>query len=59
MKNLRFKELFRRYEGNPIITVKDIPYPASSVFNAGAASLSELLAWLKEHNSHSGKSPYA
>lgn len=37
MKNLRFKELFRRYDGNPIITVKDIPYPAGSVFNAGAA----------------------
>ena len=30
------EELFRRHEGNPIITVKDIAYPANSVFNAGA-----------------------
>ncbi|HOM29788.1 MAG TPA: glycosidase [Deltaproteobacteria bacterium] len=29
-------EVFTRYEGNPILTVKDIPYPANSVFNAAA-----------------------
>ena len=28
--------VFIRYEHNPIITVKDLPYPANSVFNAGA-----------------------
>lgn len=28
---------FRRYAGNPIITAGDLPYPANSVFNAGAA----------------------
>jgi len=28
---------FHRYAGNPIITTADLPYPASSVFNAGAA----------------------
>lgn len=32
-------ELFRRYEGNPIITIYDIPYPANSVFNCGAVSV--------------------
>lgn len=29
-------ELFHRHENNPILTVKDWPYPANSVFNAGA-----------------------
>ncbi|MBN1843272.1 MAG: glycosidase [Deltaproteobacteria bacterium] len=41
MKNLHFKELFRRHGGNPIITVKDIPYPANSVFNAGATRVGD------------------
>ncbi len=30
------QELFIRYEMNPIITVRDLPYKANSVFNAGA-----------------------
>ena len=38
MKNQKSKELFQRHENNPIITVKDLPYPANSVFNAGATS---------------------
>ena len=25
----------RRYEGNPILTAKDVPYDADYVFNAG------------------------
>lgn len=29
-------ELFKRYSKNPIITIKDIPFKANSVFNAGA-----------------------
>ena len=28
--------LFRRYEGNPILTAANWPYPANAVFNAGA-----------------------
>ena len=36
MKNNRYKAIFQRYENNPIITVKDLPYPANTVFNAGA-----------------------
>ncbi|MDI6894568.1 MAG: glycosidase [Bacillota bacterium] len=28
--------LFRRYEGNPILTREDWPYPANAVFNPGA-----------------------
>jgi len=30
------KELFVRYEANPIIEARDLPYTANSVFNAGA-----------------------
>ena len=33
--------LFTRYPGNPILTAKDIPYPANSVFNAGAAKVGD------------------
>lgn len=39
MGNNMFKELFRRYEGNPILTANNWPYPANSVFNAGATRL--------------------
>ncbi|GIU82761.1 MAG: glycosidase [Acidobacteria bacterium] len=39
MGNSFTKELFRRYEKNPILTAKDWPYPANSVFNAGATRL--------------------
>ena len=34
-----FKELFVRYEGNPILTPKDWPYTVGSVFNPGAVKL--------------------
>ena len=39
MKNNHFKELFRRYENNPILTAAQWPYRANSVFNAGATRL--------------------
>jgi predicted GH43/DUF377 family glycosyl hydrolase len=32
-------ELFTRSSANPILTVSDLPYPANSVFNPGAARL--------------------
>jgi predicted GH43/DUF377 family glycosyl hydrolase len=32
-------ELFHRYQGNPILTVNDWPYPANSIFNPGATRL--------------------
>jgi predicted GH43/DUF377 family glycosyl hydrolase len=31
--------LFKRYEGNPILSARDWPYPINSVFNAGAVKL--------------------
>ncbi len=36
IKPMTAKELFHRHEKNPILTVKDLPYTANSVFNAGA-----------------------
>lgn len=35
MRGRGLRELFTRYPGNPIIQVRDIPYRANSVFNAG------------------------
>jgi len=50
------KEPFQRHEANPIITVKDLPYLANTVFNAAAATAhtADLPAWLREHNVHPG-----
>lgn len=41
MSDNRFKELFTRYPGNPIIQSKDIPYQVNSVFNAGATKVGD------------------
>ena len=32
-----YTELFHRHPDNPILTAQDWPYPAHTVFNAGAA----------------------
>ncbi len=34
-------ELFSRSDANPILTAGDVPYPANSVFNAGAARVGD------------------
>jgi predicted GH43/DUF377 family glycosyl hydrolase len=39
MQDNQVSTLFRRYEHNPILTANDWPYPANSVFNAGATLL--------------------
>ncbi|HXK58753.1 MAG TPA: glycosidase [Acidobacteriota bacterium] len=36
MPESKFRELFKRHPQNPIIQACDLPYPANSVFNAGA-----------------------
>ena len=33
------RSLFQRYQNNPILTAREWPYPANSVFNAGAAKV--------------------
>ncbi len=35
------REIFRRYENNPIITFGNMPYPCNSVFNCGATLYGE------------------
>src|SRR5215218_5483420 len=37
--NHHIRELFSRYPGNPILMGATWPYPANSVFNAGATQL--------------------
>jgi len=39
MRNQHHEVLFRRHPANPILTAADWPYPANSVFNAGATLL--------------------
>jgi predicted GH43/DUF377 family glycosyl hydrolase len=39
MQDNNFRELFRRYEHNPILTADAWPYPSNSVFNPGATLL--------------------
>lgn len=39
--NQYFRELFKRHPANPILTSADWPYPANSVFNAGATRLQD------------------
>lgn len=39
MKEVGVQEIFKRSPHNPIIQARDIPYPANSVFNAGATLL--------------------
>ena len=41
MSKHRIRELFKRFSGNPVITVQDIPYSVNSVFNAGATKFGD------------------
>src|SRR4026209_2487810 len=49
-------ELFHRHPHNPILTAQDWPYPAHTVFNAGACRLREetvLLVRVEDRRGHS------
>jgi beta-1,4-mannooligosaccharide/beta-1,4-mannosyl-N-acetylglucosamine phosphorylase len=39
LRQQKAHELFRRYEGNPILTSENWPYPANTVFNPAAVKL--------------------
>jgi len=39
LRQKKAHELFKRYEGNPILTPESWPYPANAVFNPAAAKL--------------------
>jgi predicted GH43/DUF377 family glycosyl hydrolase len=57
MSKQTYEVLFRRYEGNPILTAADWPYPVHSVFNPGATRLSDgttlLLCRVEDRRGHS------
>src|SRR5678815_2152662 len=53
----RFEPLLHRHPSNPILTSKDWPYPAHSVFNPGATLLADgttlLLCRVEDRRGHS------
>lgn len=55
--NRTYPTLFRRHEGNPILTARDWPYPAHTVFNPGATLLADgttlLLCRVEDRRGHS------
>lgn len=51
-----YAELFRRHPANPILTAHDWPYPAHTVFNAGACQIGDetiLLVRVEDRRGHS------
>ncbi len=51
-----YAELFHRHEANPILTAADWPYPAHTVFNAGACQVGDetvLLVRVEDRRGHS------
>lgn len=56
-KEREYQELFRRHVSNPILTAADWPYPAHTVFNAGATRLHDgktlLLCRVEDRRGHS------
>lgn len=49
-------ELFHRHPNNPILTAQDWPYPAHTVFNAGACQMGNetiLLVRVEDRRGHS------
>src|SRR4026209_1232613 len=49
-------ELFQRHDANPILTDRDWPYPAHTVFNAGTCQLGDetiLLVRVDDRRGHS------
>jgi predicted GH43/DUF377 family glycosyl hydrolase len=54
MNNPHFTELFRRHPDNPIITINDLPYPANTVFNAGATKMGDETLLLMRVESRKG-----
>jgi len=50
------KSLVTRYEGNPILTKHDIPYPVETVHNAGATKFEGRYILLFRSHLHNGRS---
>jgi beta-1,2-mannobiose phosphorylase / 1,2-beta-oligomannan phosphorylase len=54
--DIRNRELFKRYEANPILTHRDWPYPVNSVFNPGATIVNGGYLLLVRAEDHRGLS---
>jgi predicted GH43/DUF377 family glycosyl hydrolase len=50
------RPLVKRYEGNPILTKRDIPYPVETVHNAGAIKFEGRYILLFRSHLHNGRS---
>ena len=48
--------LVRRYEGNPILTRDDVPYPVATVHNAGIIKHNDRYIMLFRSHLHNGRS---
>ncbi len=46
MSTRKFEEIFKRYEGNPILTSENWPYETASVFNPGAIKFNDEILLL-------------
>jgi predicted GH43/DUF377 family glycosyl hydrolase len=56
MRSNSFRPVFKRYHGNPILSAADWPYPANTVFNAGAALVDGETLLLVRVEDHRGMS---
>ena len=50
------RPIVTRYEGNPILTRHDIPYPVATVHNAGATKFGDCYVLLFRSHLHNGRS---
>lgn len=50
------REIVKRYEGNPILTKKDIPYPVETVHNAGVTRFNNKFVMLFRSHLRNGRS---
>ena len=50
------RPLVKRYEGNPILTKKDVPYPVETVHNAGVVKYAGLYLMLFRSHRRNGRS---
>jgi len=53
------RDVIHRWEGNPVITLEDIPFRCNTVFNAGAAKLGDEYVLLLRVEDLAGRSVFA
>jgi len=50
------EDIIRRYEKNPILTKNDVPYPVTTVHNAGMVKYNNRYIMLFRSHTHNGRS---